>query len=38
VLADVEFLEYQRRAYLAAAMVERLVELCGGAPPQGGAA
>ena len=27
VLADVEFLEYQRRAYLERAMVERLVEL-----------
>ena len=28
VLADVEFLEYQRRDYLEAAMVEKLAELC----------
>ena len=30
VLADVEFLEYQRRDYLEAAMVGKLAELCGG--------
>ena len=31
MLADVEFLEYQRRDYLEAAMVGKLAELCGGA-------
>ena len=30
MLADVEFLEYQRRDYLEAAMVGKLAELCGG--------
>ena len=29
VLADVEFLEYQRRDYLADAMVSKLAEICG---------
>jgi hypothetical protein len=34
VLADVEFVEYQRRNYLAAAMLEEIVRRCGppGAP------
>eukprot|EP01050_Picozoa_sp_SAG11_P017385 SAG11_NODE_2503_length_3278_cov_1.735451_3_plen_454_part_00 len=36
VLADVEFLEYQRRPFLAAAMVAKLGELCGGAGGGGG--
>ena len=30
VLVDVEFLEYQRRDHLEAAMVGKLAELCGG--------
>ncbi len=36
VLADVEFLEYQRRDFLQGAMVGKLAELCSGGGGGGG--